>query len=436
MTAARGRMDMVVLVPVVVLLVIGAGMVFSASFVVAHNEFGDDTYFLVRHLVWIGLGLGALTFTSRIDYHRWQRWSAPFYAVSLVLLVVVLTPIGSSQYGASRWFYFGSILSIQPSEVAKIAVIVYLASWISRVGGDIHKFTFGTIPFGMILALSAGLVLVEPDLGTTIVLVLTAASMFFISGANVLHALLGLVVIALAGAKLITTSAYKSDRIEAFINPWADPNGIGWHTTQTLLALGSGGLTGLGLGAGRQKYYYVPNAHTDSIFAIVGEEIGLLGTGLVLCLFLVIVWRGLTIAGASRDPLGRALAAGASLLLAWQAMLNMAVVSHVVPNTGVPLPFLSYGGNAMLVSMAATGIILSVGRTIDPADLSWRSWIYGLGRAVSKPERSAQPQRRAAREVRATNRPAAARPASSRLPASRARAAERQRQRRRLQPSR
>ncbi|MBM2809473.1 MAG: stage sporulation protein [Chloroflexi bacterium] len=437
MVVARGRIDTILLLPVVVLLAIGAGMVFSASFVVAHNEFGDDTYFLVRHLLWITIGMGVLVVVSHMDYHRWQRLAVPFYAVSLALLLLVLIPgIGSSAYGASRWFTVGSILSIQPSEIAKLAVVVYLGAWVTRVGTDINKFTFGTVPFAIILGLSAGLVLVEPDLGTTVVLVLTAGSVFFISGANVLHALVGLMVIAVAGVKVIASSAYKSDRIDAFVNPWADPNGVGWHTTQSLLALGSGGLTGLGLGASRQKYYYVPNAHTDSIFAIVGEEIGFLGTTLVLVLFLIIVWRGLTIAGASRDPLGRALAAGATLMLAWQAMLNMAVVSHVVPNTGVPLPFVSYGGNAMVVSMAAVGIILSVGRSLSPSVLSWRSWLPQLGRIGSRADRATPTtSARPARDTRPTARGRTV-PVTGRAALAQVRGSVRPRTRRRPLPSR
>src|SRR5581483_2688483 len=234
---------------------------------------------------------------------------------------------------------------------------------------------FGTIPFALILAISAGLVLVEPDLGTAIVLVLTAASVFFVAGANVLHALLGAIIGCVLLVNFVINSGYKADRIRAFVDPWADPGGIGWHTTQALIALGSGGWAGLGLGASRQKYFFVPNAHTDTIFAIVGEEIGFIGTSLVLGLFLIFAWRGLTIASGARDPLGRALATGATLLISWQALLNMAVVSHLVPNTGVPLPFVSYGGSSTVVSLAAVGILLNVSRTVDPQRRSWRAWL-------------------------------------------------------------
>jgi cell division protein FtsW len=316
--------------------------------------------------------------TALIPYQWWQRIAPWFFAVTILLLILVLIPgIGTSTYGARRWFTFGSFLSVQPSELAKLAVVIYLATWISRVGGDIHKFTFGTIPFMLILSLAAGLVLIEPDLGTALCIAMTAGAVFFISGANVLHALLG------AGAgvaflmNFVVNSGFRADRIEAFLDPWADPTGIGWHTTQTLLALGSGGIAGLGLGAGRQKHFYLPNAHTDSVFAVVGEEIGFVGTTLVLVLFLLVMWRGLAIAAGARDPMGRALAAGATLMITFQAMLNMAVTSHVTPNTGVPLPFLSYGGSAMIVSLAAVGIILNVSRTSEPGQRLWRALLRG-----------------------------------------------------------
>ena len=387
----RRNLDMVLLLAVFVLVAIGIGMVFSASFVTAHKYFGDGTYFLVRHVIWVALGLAALAVVARVDYHLWQRIATPFYFGTVVLLALVMVPgLGTTTYGASRWLALGPLPSFQPSEVAKLAVVVYLASWITRVGGDVHKLTLGTIPFAIILSLSAGLVLVEPDLGTTIVLVVTAASVFFVAGANLLHGLMGAAIGCFLLINLVLNTGYRADRIEAWLNPWADPGGIGWHTTQTLTALGSGGLAGLGLGEGRKKFDYLPNAHTDSIFAVVGEEIGFLGTTLVLGLFLLFCWRGLTIALAAPDPLGRGLAAGATLLIGWQALLNMAVVSHVVPNTGVPLPLLSYGGTAMVTTLAAVGVILSVSRSVEPERRSWRS-LLTLSQGGWRPARASVP---------------------------------------------
>jgi cell division protein FtsW len=374
---ARHGMDRWLLFAVLLLVLIGIAMVYSASFAVGESVFGDDAYFLVRHIIWIGIGLLALTITARMPYHGWQRIAPAFYGLSVLLLAVVLIPgVGTTTYGASRWLFVGPI-SMQPSELAKLAVVIYLATWIARVGGDIHKLTFGTIPFVLILSISAGLVMAEPDLGTTLCLVMTAGAVFFISGANVIHGLLGAVAGSLGLMHFVLNRGFRADRMEAFMNPWNDPTGVGWHTTQALLALGSGGISGLGLGAGRQKMFYLPNAHTDSVFAVVGEEIGLVGTTLVLGLFLLIAWRGLAIAAGAPDPMGRALAAGATLMITSQAMLNMAVVSHLTPNTGVPLPFVSYGGSAMVVSLAAVGIILNVSRSSEPGHRLWRMLLRG-----------------------------------------------------------
>jgi len=431
----RRGLDTGLLLAVGMLVALGIGMVYSASFVVAHNDFGDDTYFLVRHVIWIAIGLVSLAITSRLDYHLWQRFAVPLFCLSLALLVLVLIPgISTSNYGASRWFSLGTFLSLQPSEFAKLAIVIYLAAWISRVGGDIHGITFGTIPFVLIISIIAGLVLIEPDVGTTIVIVLTAASMFFLGGANVLHALLGAIIGCLFLLKFVTGGGgYKADRLEAFLDPWADPSGIGWHTTQTLVALGSGGFAGLGLGASRQKYYFLPNAHTDSIFAIVGEEIGFIGTMLVLALFLYVAWRGLSIAFSARDNFGRSLAAGATLLIAWQALLNMAVVSNVVPNTGVPLPFLSFGGSSMVVSMTAIGIVLSISRSVSGEQSSLRKLLLGAptpelsgvsrvtaaagNGALASAPRSAQPRR--LRLSRSASRDGARARSPARAPAAR-----------------
>jgi cell division protein FtsW len=379
MIAAARRADLLFLLPVAVLLATGIGMVYSSSFVVAQNEFGNGAYFLIRHAIFVAIGLVGLAVVARLDYHRLQGVAFPFYVVSLILLGIVLIPgLGTASYGASRWLTLGPLPTLQPSELAKLAVVIYLATWIARVGGDIHRLTFGTIPFAIILSLSAVLVLRGPDLGTTVVLVLTAASVFFMAGANLLHALLGVVLCCVILFNVVLSSGYKVDRIQAFLNPWADPSGVGWHTTQALIALGSGGFSGLGLGDSRQKYYYVPNAHTDSIFAIIGEEIGFIGTLMVVAMFLLIAWRGLTIAMVARDVLGRALAAGATLLIVWQGLINMAVVSHLVPNTGVPLPLVSYGGNATIVSLVAVGLVLSVSRTIPREELGVRRLVENL----------------------------------------------------------
>jgi cell division protein FtsW len=377
-TATSHGIDRWLLTAVMMLLLIGVAMVYSASFAVAHNVFGDDFYFLIRHVIWVSIGMIALAVTAKVPYTWWQKIAAPFFVLTIIMLGLVLIPgIGTATNGARRWFTLGSLLSVQPSELAKLAVVIYLATWIARVGGDIRKLSFGTVPFTLILSLTAGLVLIEPDLGTALCIAMTAGAIFFISGANVLHALVGVTAGAFWLMNFVVNSGFRADRIDAFLDPWADPTGVGWHTTQTLLALGSGGIAGLGLGAGRQKHFYLPNAHTDSVFAVVGEEIGFVGTTLVLLLFVLIAWRGLAIAAGAQDPMGRALAAGATLMITCQAMLNMAVTSQVTPNTGIPLPFLSYGGSAMVVMLAAVGIILNVSRSSEPGHRLWRMLLRG-----------------------------------------------------------
>lgn len=362
------RVDLGLLLAVLLLVAIGVEMVFSASFVVAHNEFGDGTYFLTRHLIWIGIGLVGLLVAARIDYRFLPKVAMALYAGCLVCLALVLVPgLGHVTYGSTRWLSLGP-LSFQPSEITKVALVIYLASWLARVGPGINDLTLGIVPFALILCLTAGLVLLEPDLGTAVILSVTAASTFFAAGVSVFYALAAALIGAGGLAGIIaalhawSSTSHWSQRIEAFMDPWLYAEGSGWQTTQTLLALGSGGVAGLGLGAGRQKYYYVPNAHTDSIFAIVGEEIGFVGTALVLLLFLFVAWRGLSIAAGSRDRLGRLLAAGITSLLVWQALMNMAVITNTVPYTGIPLPFVSYGGSAMVVNMVAIGLLLSVSR--------------------------------------------------------------------------
>lgn len=362
------RIDLGLLLAILVLVAIGVEMVFSASFVVAHNQFGDGTYFLTRHLFWIAIGLVALAVGASIDYRILPRFAVVIYLGSLALLALVLIPgLGQVTYGSARWLNLGP-LSFQPSEVTKVALVIYLASWLAKVGDTVNDLRGGIIPFSLILLLTAGLVLLEPNLGTATVLTATAASTFFVAGVSLVHTLsaalvgAGGIAVLMGLAHSAAGGGYWSQRVEAFMDPWLYAEGIGWQTTQTLLALGSGGLTGLGLGAGRQKYYYVPNAHTDSIFAIVGEEIGFVGTSLVLALFLFIAWRGLAIAFSAPDPLGRLLAAGITSMIVWQALLNMAVISNTIPFTGEPLPFISYGGSAMVVNLSAAGILLSVSR--------------------------------------------------------------------------
>lgn len=362
--APTHRPDYVLLGATVALLVISTLMVYSSSFVIAHNEFGDDLYFLTRHVAALGLGLGCLAVLARVDYRFWRNWSLVLLALSVGLLVLVLIPgVGLASYGSVRWLKVGPI-QIQPSEVAKLALALYLADWMARRGPrQVGHFANGMLPFLVIVVLVGGLVEFQPDLGTTMILVGIAGCIFFVAGANLLHvgALASMGVLGVI-ALISRMSGYRQDRIAAFLDPWSDLQGHGWHTVQTLIALGSGGLTGSGLGNGFQKFYWVPNAHTDAIFAIIGEEMGFLGTMTVLGLYGLVTWRGFLVAFRAPDVYGRLLATGLTCKIALQALLNMAVVTNTVPFTGVTLPLMSYGNSSNVVSLCAIGLLLGISR--------------------------------------------------------------------------
>jgi cell division protein FtsW len=359
----RPRLDPLLLIAVSLLLTVGAFMIYSASLVVAYNELQDDTYFLNRQLIWIGIGALVMVILARVDYRLWQRYSFIILLIGIGLLVLVLVPgYGTRSYGSARWIKPVPFFQIQPSELIKLALVLYMADWLASKGKRVGEFFQSSLPFLIILSIVCGLVVVEPDFGTTVVIAITAISIFFVAGANLLHFVAGVGLMVGALWFVMTQASYRVQRIGAWLDPWQDSQGAGWHTIQTLIALGSGGLTGLGLGASRQKHSWVPNAHTDAIMAILGEELGFVGVLAVLALFAVVIWRGLRIAYQAPDAYGRLLAAGLTTMLFWQAALNLAVVTNTVPYTGVTLPFLSFGGSSTIVSLSAVGLLLSIAR--------------------------------------------------------------------------
>ena len=378
---SRGHVDYILLAAVGLLLAIGGQMVYSASIVIAHNEFGDEAYFLTRQVVWTALGLAALALAAGIDYHRWQRVSLPLLVACVAALLLVLVPqLGTNKYGSVRWLQIGPLPPVQPSEFAKLAIVVYMADWLSRKGPDVGKLTRGSIPFVIVLGIVAGLVLVEPDLGTTVIICAAAFSVFFVAGANLVHLILGFLPAVLGAAWLaVHAAAYRAERWAAFMDPWGDPQAKGWQTIQTLIALGSGGVTGLGLGMSRQKAYWIPNAHTDAILGIIGEELGLAGTLLVVGLFVVVGWRGMRIALRAADPFGRLLAVGLTSMILWQAIVNVGAVTNSLPYTGVTLPFISFGGSSLCISLVSVGLLLSVSRSTRAAGAPNRSKRPGTG---------------------------------------------------------
>lgn len=348
------------------LLLIGITMVYSSTFVIAHNDpvYGGESYFLARQTAWALIGLAAMAVAARVDYRRWRGVSLGVFGLAVAGLAFVLLPqLGRIEFGAQRWLAVGPLPPFQPSEFAKLAVAMYFADWLARKGPEVRDLAYGAVPFAIVLGLVAGLVLLQPDLGTTVVIVGIAVSIYFVAGANLLHLAAGVLLGAGGLVAAIATTGYRSQRFAAFLDPESDPLGIGWHIIQTQIALGSGGLFGRGLGASRQKFYYLPSAPTDTIFAIVGEEVGFVGALVVILLFAVIVCCGVRIALRSREPFGMLLAAGISTWLALQALINVGVVAGVLPFTGVPLPLVSLGGSSLVISLAALGLLLSIERT-------------------------------------------------------------------------
>lgn len=347
------------------LLFLGLTMVYSSTFVIGYNDpsYGNESYFLIRQAGWAVLGLTAMVAAARVDYRRWRGVSIVVFLAAIAGLVAVLAPqLGRAEFGAQRWLALGPLPSFQPSEFAKLAVAIYFADWLARKGDRVRDLAYGAIPFAILLGILVGLVLLQPDLGTTIVLVAIAVAIYFVAGANLLHFAAG-ILLGLGGLVATSLSAgYRSQRLMAFLEPEKDPLGIGWHSIQTQIALGSGGLFGRGLGASRQKFYYLPSAPTDTIFAIVGEELGFVGAVVVILLFALVAYAGVRIAMRSRDTFGSLLATGIVVWLTMQALINVAVVAGVLPFTGIPLPFVSLGGSSLVISLLAIGLLQSVER--------------------------------------------------------------------------
>jgi cell division protein FtsW len=356
--------DYMVLVAIVALVAIGILMVYSSSAMRAYASYEDTLRIVGPQIFWGTVGLGAMVFMSRIDY-RWLRAvSIPLYIGAIALLVIVLIPgLGIRIGGSARWLQIGPLPAVHPAEIAKLAMVVYLAHWFARRGTEIRSFRRGTLPFLFIFAPVVFLVLREPDLGTSAVIGITGFVMFFAAGATVWH----LLAIGGLGAGVVlfslTNNAYQLDRVTTFLDPWRDPLGTGFHTIQGLLALGLGGLVGAGLGESRQAGgLFLPNAWNDYVFAVVGEEFGLLGAMVVIGLFVIFAYRGMKVALAAPDTFGALMAAGITTWICIQAFINIGVVVSLIPVTGITLPFVSAGGSSLVVSFIAVGILLSISR--------------------------------------------------------------------------
>jgi cell division protein FtsW len=381
-SAARG-----LFLTVLALSGIGIVMVYSASSVAAMSQFHDSAWYLKRQLLYALIGLAAMSVAWRLHYERLRRLTLPVLGLTLAMLVLVLIPhIGREAGGARRWLSFGGPLNLQPAELAKLALILYLANFLANRGERTREFGAGLVPPLLVLGAMALPILKQPDLGSVLVLALITFVMLFVGGARVAHLLLVGAAACPVALAVILKAGYRSQRLLAFLHPWRDPRGSGFHIIQSLLALGSGGILGLGLGHSRQKFFYLPERHTDFIFSIIGEELGLAGTAAVIVLFLLLAIWGYRIASRCPDRYGALLTCGLTSMLVGQAALNIGVVSGTLPITGVPLPFMSFGGSSLVLSFTAIGILLNISQYAHP------------DRAVTeRPAESARPARRAPR---------------------------------------
>ncbi len=359
----RRRVAMPLLVAVLALVAIGVVMVYSASSVRALLSSNDPARYGIAQAVFAAIGLSAMVVLSRIDFRVYRYFAIPAYVGALVLLALVLVPsIGFEVGGSRRWLQLPVIGNFQPAEVAKLAIILYLAHWLDRRGRAAHGLRGGLIPFALLVAPGFLLIALEPDLGTAGIYVVAAMSVFFMSGASLVGFVAMAGAVAAAAVVFVSRTPYQLARVTTFLDPERDPLGAGYNAMQALMALAMGGLAGVGLGASRQKYLYLPAPSTDFIYAIIGEEWGLIGTLIVLVLFLVIAWQGYRIAVHAPDTFSGLLAAGITTWLVVQAVINMMVVTALWPVTGVPLPFISYGGTALIINLVAVGILLSISR--------------------------------------------------------------------------
>jgi cell division protein FtsW len=362
------RVDWTLVVPVSCLVALGIVMVYSSSAFLGASRHDSATFFLQRHAIRVLLGIAALTLLLRLDYHRLQRLAPWALGGSVLLLAALLAVGGEGVRGANRWLSVATF-TLQPTEVARVACVIYLAHLLDRKGERLSSFRDGLLPACLVLGLLALLILRQPNLGSTIALLATGVALLYLAGAKRRHLLLLAVAGGAAAAVAVLRNPYMMERVVAWKAQWgageADALGRNWQVSQSILALGSGGLLGTGPGHGLQKVFFLPDPHTDFIYAVVGEELGLLGTAGVLIAYVALFLRGLKVAANAPDRFGRYLAAGLTINLSVYVAMNIAVVTGVIPTTGLPLPFLSYGGSALVVNLGVVGVLLNVASQAD-----------------------------------------------------------------------
>lgn len=354
--------DKWMLLAVVALLVLGMTMVLSTSYLHSQERYGDGTYFFRKQAIAMSVGIAALVSCSMLPATLYRRLAYPLLGLSLITLILVLIPgIGVSRGGARRWMMFLGF-AFQPSELAKLSIVIYLAHSMAKKQEKIRTFAVGVLPHLIVSGVFAALLLLEPDFGTALILTMLLYSMLFMGGVRVSHLLATGLLALPALAYIALTAEYRLRRLMTFLDPWSDPTGSGFHVIQSLIAFGSGQWLGRGLGESRQKLLYLPEAHTDFVYSVIGEELGLIGALVVLALFGVIIVRGLRLTGRIEEPFDQYLAFGLTVLLGLQALIHMGVVMGLMPTKGLVLPFISYGGSAMMINLIEAGILLGLSR--------------------------------------------------------------------------
>ncbi len=354
------RFDPILLGAVLALVALGLVMVYSASALPGHDKTGDGFFFLKRQLLAAALGLGAMASAMWLGYRKLAKLAYPIMFVALALMIAVLIPgVGGSAGGAQRWIRF-PFISVQPTEILKFAWIVYLAYSLAKKREKVATFSVGFLPHFIFAGVLCLLCLAQPDFGSSVALMFLLFIMLFAAGAKLSY-LVGSLLLALpVGYHVVASSPYRLKRITAFLDPWGTRDGAGYQVAESLMSIGSGGITGLGLGDGRQKLGFVPELHTDFIFSIIGEELGLIGITVLLTLFGIVIWRGIRASLHASEPFGTYLGLGVTALFAFQAIVNMCVATGMLPTKGLTLPFISYGGSSLVVMMGAAGVLLSV----------------------------------------------------------------------------
>ena len=358
-----GKMDIGFLVLVLVLLIIGLLMLFSASYPYAEAYFNNSYHFILRQSIFAVGGVVLMLFISKFNFNKYKKFAWILYiAINLILLILLIMP--AQIMGVKRWLVIGSF-SFQPSEIAKFSIILLFSALIARHHQVMQNAKFGILFLGGLLAVTCLLVILEPHLSATVLIAAIGLFLMFVGGIKIKYVIVGVAGISVAGIIFALSGAlsYVADRLEYWFNPWADASGKGYQTIQSLLAIGSGGIMGRGFGKSRQKYLWLPEPHNDFIFSIVCEELGLIGACIIIALFCALIYRGFVVAMRCPDKFGSLLAFGVTMQLALQVLLNILVVTNTIPNTGISLPFFSYGGTSLVILLMQMGVILAVSRT-------------------------------------------------------------------------